>query len=84
MITEKQDNLKGYSHELETQISDTKLQMRDLFGNFSRSSRTWRRGSQRLGDVKPVSELKLDLGCLASLTALRSPALAEIEPGKAA
>jgi len=76
--------LKGYDHKLETQISDTKLQMRDLFGSFAQPSRTWHRGLQRLGDVRPVSELKRGFGRLASLMALRSSALAEIEQGKAA
>ena len=58
-------------HKLETQISDTKLQMRDLFSSFTRPSRTSRNGMQRLCDVKPLTELQRGLGRLASLGGLR-------------
>jgi len=65
------NNLKGDNHEHEAQILKIKLQLRKLFDNFARSSRTSRNGMQRLCDVQPLSELRRGLGRLASLGGLR-------------
>ena len=65
-------NLKGFNSELEAQISETKLQLRKLLGKFASPSRTWRNGMQRLGDVKPLSELQRGLGRLEWLMELRN------------
>ena len=78
MLNEKTDdvreplNLKGYNSELEAQISEAKSQLRKLFGKFARPSRTWRNGMQRLGDVKPLSELHRGLGRLENLMGRRN------------
>ena len=57
--------------QLEAQISETKSQLRELFGDFARPSRSRRKGLQHLADVKPVGELWRGLGRLASLGGLR-------------
>ena len=78
MLNEKTDdvrqshNLKGFNSELEAQISETKLQLLKLLGKFASPSRTWRNGMQRLGDVKPLSELRRGLNRLESLRGLRN------------
>ena len=61
------NNLKGDNHELEAQILKIKLQLRKLFDNFARPSRTSRNGMQRLCDVQPLSDLRRGLDRLASL-----------------
>ena len=61
------NNLKGDNHELEAQILKIKLQLRKLFDNFARPSRTSRNGMQRLCDVQPLGELRRGLGRLANL-----------------
>jgi len=61
------NNLKGDNHEHEAQILKIKLQLRKLFDNFARPSRTSRNDMQRLCDVKPLSDLRRGLGRLASL-----------------
>ena len=61
------DNLKGDNNEHDAQILKIKLELRKLFDNFARPSRTSRNGMQRLCDVKPLSELRRGLGRLASL-----------------
>ncbi len=61
------NNLKGDNHEHEAQILKIKLQLRKLFDNFARPSRTSRNGMQRLRDVQPLSDLRRGLGRLASL-----------------
>ncbi len=65
-------NLKGYNSELEAQISEAKSQLRKLLGKFARPSRTWRSGMQRLGDIKPLSELHRGLGRLDFLMGRRN------------
>ncbi len=65
-------NPKGFNRELEAQISETKLQLRKILGKFASPSRTWRNGMQRLGDVKPLCELRRGLSRLESLRGLRN------------
>ena len=65
-------NLKGFNSELEAQISETKLQLRKLLGKFTRPTRAWRNGMQRLRDVKPLSELHRGLGRLENLMERRN------------
>jgi len=65
------NNLKGDSYELEAQILETKLQLRKLLGKFARPSRTRRKDLQRLGDIKPLSELRRGLGRLEGLRGMR-------------
>ncbi len=66
------NNLKGDNHEHEAQILKIKLQLRKLFDNFARPSRTSRNGMQRLCDVQPLSELRRGLSRLESLRGLRN------------
>ena len=78
MLSKKTDdvrqpqNLKGYNSELEAQISEAKSQLRKLLGKFARPSGNWRNGMQRLGDVKPLSELQRRLGRLENLMGRRN------------
>ncbi len=78
MLNKKTDDvrqsqyLKGYNSELEAQISETKSQLRKLLGKFARPSRTSSNGMQRLGDVKPLSDLRHGLDRLENLMGLRN------------
>ena len=65
-------NLKGLNSELEAQISETKLQLRKLLGRFARPSNTRCNGMQRLGEVKPLSELRRALIKLENLRGQRN------------
>ena len=70
MLTEEQA-VKTSHHDLGKQLSETKSQLRGLFIDFAQLPRTWRTGLQRLGDIKPLSELRRGLGRLESLTGMR-------------
>ena len=76
MLTEEQV-VKTNRHDLEKQLSETKSQLRGLFVDFAQRPKTWRRGLQHLGDVKPVDELRRGLRRLTSLNTMRSLTAAE-------